>query len=77
MNFIPLGPKRPLKRPSPKAIEMINKDVIFIDAADVIQQGTQVFVCSDEEAPVFELLESGSYTQADGNVITIVDGIVQ
>lgn len=77
MNLISLGPKRPLKRPSPKAIEMINKDVIFIDAADVIQQGTQVFVCAEEETPVFELLESGSYTQADGNVITVIDGIIQ
>lgn len=77
MSLIQLGPKRPLKRPTPKAIEMINNDVIFIDAADLIQQGTQVFVCSDEKTPIFELLESGIYTQADGNVITVVDGIVQ
>tara|TARA_R110000868_G_scaffold23387_1_gene94402 strand:- start:3873 stop:4106 length:234 start_codon:yes stop_codon:yes gene_type:complete len=77
MSLITIGPKRPLKRPTPKAIEMINNNVIFIDAADVIQQGTQVFVCSDEKTPVYELLESGSYTQADGNVITVVDGIVQ
>lgn len=77
MSLISLGPKRPLKRPTPKAIEMINNNVIFIDAADVIEQGTQVFVCSDEETPIFEMLESGSYTQADGNVITVVDGIVK
>ena len=77
MTYATLGPKRPRKRPKPKAIEMTNNDVIFIDAADTIQSGTEVFVCTEEEAPIFELLESGSYTQADGNVITIVDGIVQ
>lgn len=75
-NFTPLGPKRPIKKPSPKIIECIDGNCAFVDAQDGFKVGSEIFVCTEETTPVFELLESGEYTLESGDNFSVVNGII-
>jgi len=75
-KFVPLGPKRPIKKPSPKIIEFVNNDCAFVDAQDGFQIGSEIFVCTDEVTPTFELLQSDTYTLASGDELIVIDGVI-
>ena len=71
-----LGPKRPLHKPRPKAVEFVNNEVAFVDAEEGFIEGAEIFVCTDEITPTFELLDSGHYTLENGDVIEVLNGVI-
>lgn len=75
-NFVPLGPKRPIKKPLPQIVECINNDCAFVDAQDGFQVGSEIFVCTEEITPVFELLESGEYSLESGDNFIVINGVI-
>jgi len=75
-NFVPLGPKRPIKKPLPQIVECTNNDCAFVDAQDRFQVGSEIFVCTEETTPTFELLESGSYFLESGDEFIVIDGVI-
>lgn len=75
MNFTPIGPKRPIKKPLPQIIECM-EGIAIVDAEDNFFEGSQIFVCTDENLPIYELLESGTYTLTDGTSFIVVDGVI-
>lgn len=75
-NFVPIGPKRPIKKPNPQIVECINNDCAFVDAQDGFQIGSEIFVCTEENTPTFELLESGEYTLLSGDNFIVIDGVI-
>ena len=75
-TFVPLGPKRPLHKPSPKIVECIDGNCAFVDAQDGFQVGSEIFVCTDENIPTFELLQSDTYTLESGDNFIVIDGIL-
>lgn len=75
-NFVPLGPKRPIKKPSPKIVEFVNNDCAFVDAQDGFQVGSEIFVCTEETTPIFEKLQSDTYTLSSGDNFVVINGVI-
>lgn len=71
-----LGPIKPIRKPKPKVIEMTGRNYAFLDATSNFQPGDEIFVCVQEEPAVYELLDSGNYTTAEGISIVVVDGVI-
>lgn len=72
----PLGPKKPIKKPKPKKIKFVNDDLGWLDAESELEIGTEIYVCTNEETPEFDLLESGTYTLDTGYEIEVENGII-
>ena len=72
----PLGPVKPKKKPKPKKVSFVNNEFGWLDAENELEVGVEIFVCIEEETPVFDLLESGTYTLDTGIEITVIDGII-
>lgn len=77
MNFQPLGPKRPIKKPRPMQYACTDGNFVFLDSSDLFQSGTEIYVCTDEVIPEFQLLESGNYTLETGEEFIVINGIIQ
>lgn len=72
----PLGPKKPIKKPKPQVVEMIDGNFAFVDAEDGFGEGSEIFVCTQEEPAEYDLLESGTYNTAFGDEVVVEDGII-
>lgn len=75
-NFVPLGPKRPIKKPLPQIVECTNNDCAFVDAQDGFQVGSEIFVCTDENIPTFDKLQSDTYTLSSGDNFVVINGVI-
>ena len=73
--FVPLGPKRPIKKPKPYSIDCVG-GVIFLDDKAEFSEGSEVFVCTEETVPQFELLRSGVYQTSEGAEFGVTDGVL-
>lgn len=72
-----LRPKKPIKKPKPTKINFINDEFGWIDAEDSFDVGTKLFTCTDENTPIFEEVEAGTYTLETGVEVVIgTDGII-
>ncbi len=72
-----LRPKKPIKKPKPKKINFINGNFGWIDAQDEFEVGTTLFTCTDENTPVFEEVQPGTYTLETGVPVVIgTDGVI-
>jgi hypothetical protein len=71
-----LGPKRPKKKPAPKPVKFMGEDIAFIDGADIFEVGVSIYVCTNEDTPEFDHLESGTYNLLDGGSLVVIDGVI-
>lgn len=71
-----LGPKRPLRKPRPTAIEFAQNNVAFVDSEEGFTEGSEIFVCTEENTPEFDLLDSGLYFLANGDQMTVINGVI-
>lgn len=72
----PLGPKKPKKKPKPKKISFVNNEFGWLDAEQDLEIGSEIFVCVDEDMPIFDLLETGTYTLDTGYEIEVENGVI-
>jgi len=72
----PLGPKRPKKKPAPKPVKFMGEDIAFINGSENLEIGVEIFVCTNEDAPEFDQLESGTYNLEEGGSIIVTDGFI-
>lgn len=79
MSIIPLGPPRkklPKGRyPRPQLVELTDETAIYSDFEDNFATGTEVFYINPETQEV-GLIETGSYTTIQGDVINVQEEIV-
>lgn len=71
-TFIPLGPKRPIKKPRPYIVDCVG-GFAFVDAEEGFNVGSEIFVCTVEEPAIYEYLEAGTYTLEDGTEFTVIN----
>ena len=71
-----LGPVKPKKKPKPKKVAFINNEFGWIDAEENFEIGATLYVCTQEEPPLFDIVENGTYTTITGLDVTIIDGII-
>lgn len=71
-----LGPKRPKKKPAPKPVKFMGEDIAFIDGSEDLQIGVEIFVCTNEDTPEFDHLESSTYNLLNGGSLVVIDGVI-
>lgn len=76
MSYYALGPVKPKKKPRPKPIKFEGGNIAFIDAEDSFAPLTPIYVCLNEDSGIMGGLESGTYTTLAGEVVTVIDGII-
>jgi hypothetical protein len=72
----PLGPKKPKKKPKPRPVKFMGEDWGFLNENDILEVGTSIYVCTDEDKPDFDLLETGTYYLENGNELKTIDGVI-
>ena len=71
-----LGPVKPKKKPKPKKVAFINNEFGWIDAEENFEIGATLYVCTQEDPAIFDIVENGTYTTITGLDVTIIDGII-
>ena len=72
----PLGPVKPIKKPKPKKISFVNNEFGWLDAEQDFELGSTLYVCTQDDPALYDIVESGTYTTATGLEVTIIDGII-
>lgn len=75
MTYAPLGPKRPKKKPKPKQVDC-SGGYVFIDGNAELEEGVEIYVCTNEEESDFALLETGAYETINGILFNVTDGVL-
>jgi hypothetical protein len=71
-----LGPIKPRKKPKPKKISFQGDLYGWIDASEELEEGVELFTCTQDEPALFELVESGTYLTTTNLEVTVIDGII-